>query len=253
MLQKTLAAVAAVMGIALLAVGACSPNEVASPACGPTMPRHPLRAGSPRPFDPTACTSEEILDYYAACSLGSWRGTCDAYAAHHPKCFGCVHSTFDDAEWGPIVVRADLTDGFVNEGGCIAILRGDTSPKSCGAAQSRFDLCLSQACAGCPAVTAIGVEELTACFRDPNILAICEAVLPKDDRVCGALGRDDPAIACVGPGGDEPYADQIKRYARMWCSSSRGGDAGADAATAVDAGPDARADGASLQDAAGDQ
>jgi hypothetical protein len=125
-------------------------NQDVNTACGPNMidPTAIIWA-KPRPINAMGCNSQEIQDFLNICINGTSTSACTAWQTAHMTCNTCLNSNEGDQSFGPLINTASSGYIFVNDGGCIALLTGDTSDTGCGAAQWKTSDCEDDACAMC--------------------------------------------------------------------------------------------------------
>jgi hypothetical protein len=129
-------------------------------------------------------------------------------------CAACLDSGGQITQlFGPFTVRASgVLDG--NVGGCVALLEGDGSAESCGAAVQAQADCLADACAGCPTVNVAGdLVAYDRCLADAagGVCAVYAAGASCADR--------DPAAAkCRSTSWSSPV-DWVRFMAELFCGT----------------------------------
>lgn len=131
--------------------------DVAVPDTGPSCTPATVAPGDltwtpPHAPDLTACSDQQIQDYFTNCLPGS--GTsCATYEklTANAACIKCIISQKTDATYGPLIA---VPNGVVyaNTGGCVALEQGDVTNTGCGAKiweeSECEDLACSDNCAG---------------------------------------------------------------------------------------------------------
>jgi hypothetical protein len=100
-----------------------------------------------------ACTHSQIEKIYTSCDFDSpfWDTTeCRTFEVDpaNAPCLDCMYSIEGDPSYGAILF---LRDGHrrTNDGGCMALIDGDTGASGCGAAFWALERCGDTACEAC--------------------------------------------------------------------------------------------------------
>src|SRR5207253_6997031 len=105
---------------------------------------------------------------------------------------------------------------FLNRGGCVALLDGDASDTSCGAAKYRLDACEMASCATCNSDVAASADCQTRADS-----WYCANAVSKRDACATRLGDDDssPYAAC---GRDsEDFVTAARKVFTVFCGPAR--------------------------------
>jgi hypothetical protein len=137
----------------------CAPVSVASYFPSPLVPpRAPANA----------CTANELAAFFGACVDDATSAACTAFQTSDSACSACLLSQQTDASWGAVVVGLGKTK--INIAGCIALVQGDASAKSCAQHASDELGCEAYACDGvCPVTADAGEQSYEACIEEATI------------------------------------------------------------------------------------
>lgn len=149
----------------------CTPSNVNASDLSWTPPRTP---------DPSACSDQQIADYFAACLTAPFTN-CKTFtgATINKNCVTCLSSTEGkDTQFGPLIFVPNNVV-YINTGGCIAIETGDVSATGCGAKVWEASQCEDLACsANCTGATFTDYQACTNAAATgtcaPEIAAQCD-------------------------------------------------------------------------------
>lgn len=140
---------------------------------GPTCAPGPFDGSTltwqpPHAAQPTACSSQQLNDYYTNCWNAQTKNTnnCNAWKTANPACLSCMYSNeLGDAGSWSTIINTGTGVVYPNTGGCIALELNDTSATGCGA-KAWFALdCQDDTCApSCP----IDPNNVNASFQAYN-------------------------------------------------------------------------------------
>ncbi|MBX3186586.1 MAG: hypothetical protein KF819_06210 [Labilithrix sp.] len=182
---------ASLVGLAALAVSACSndgasetgvaatepadggataPPKTSAPDAGEHDDAEPKTCMDAKPFDATkvayrppavkagSCTTADIAtfdDYLRDHPQASVEELTSAMTKQSKSCSACIFGKSDDASWAAIV--SDGTSASLNAGGCVSVVSGEDD---CGRAYQQWNTCINHVCAACSG------DERTQCNKD---------------------------------------------------------------------------------------
>lgn len=185
----------------------CAAGSVA-PGSIPWVPPH---------AQPTACTSQQIDAFYAACiGPSSTDSACKAFgsAVDTAACYFCIFSLSTDPTYGAIVYTpfpGGLAYTELNTGGCIAVL--DPCNAECGHAVQALARCQDESCkTGC-----LALADFKSCVAGSQMCGTCLGYYEVANDCSQSLIRTMSAGAtCVLPEPD--YETAFKVTAQSICS-----------------------------------
>ena len=204
--------------------GNTSIGEDDAGACAPTMPTERAAPKSIAPFQPGACTTEELSSYISEC-LKSDGDKCAAYKSASATCAACIETKSTDDAWGPIVFYEGRTYYDYDQGGCIANVTGDLSAEGCGAAQTAYLECRHAACNAC-ITNAFDLSPFYECETGLAVDKTCATEKGHVQVACQAYFASSPKDACQAAGlSSDAY---ILQLITAWCGPgpSDAGDGG---------------------------
>lgn len=171
--------------------------------------------------DDTACTTQEVSDYWDACLKEPAKtekdGSCTAWKAAHKKCGDCAEPTDNS---GPIQWHSNRNVITVNLGGCLAIKQNKPNPGDCGESVHNVQSCRRDACLYClpnPPSTA-DYENYEKCVASAASAGICASYKNVQDTACtGINAAGAPTLACLKDGA-ENFDVHEKRVIGIFCS-----------------------------------
>jgi len=197
---------------------ACSPQPLTA-----TPMWHP-----PTPFNPSACTANQVNGFVQSCLNGSY-AVCDAFRQQNPGCAACAYTSVDDPLWGPVVDNRKTNFLQINKGGCFALATGESDGTGCGGALQLHDVCLDDTCRGCFPLTTT-LTPLNNCESDPQTDTVCASYVAQASVKCPKTAPP-AAQKCVLS--NTSFETNVTNYVALWCSPPD--DAGVDAGDAGDA------------------
>jgi hypothetical protein len=192
----------------------------------------------PNPVNPTACSAQEITDYYAKCydSTTSTTQACTAFQNAAKNCVKCMVTLSTATKWGALI----STDGVItaNIGGCIALKDGDVTANGCGAKYQATYQCGLAACeANCP-VTSDDPKSFPAyqkCLSDAK-KTVCKTY---EDAKCKSTTPGDAVDTCQDTA--QGFQDYFTIMGKVFCGGYAS-DGGASDGGSSDAASDAPSD-----------
>ncbi len=160
---------------------------------------------------PSLCTNAAIVEARTAClSPSSTKPGCDAFIAATKACARCVFGGLEDDDPAKVPVGAilplSLTAVAPNVGACAALVIGRAE---CAVPVSRELVCVSTACATCPAGSST-----TACHAQATD-GICKGV---GDAACSAA-IDASSAQWLPQCSGTTFADAFDKVARVLCGA----------------------------------
>lgn len=209
--------------------GDSSTVEVAPPpACGEAdvslfTPTWQQAWVPPAPFGGSACTDNQIYDYYVTCGFANVLdpSTC-ATKLNQPNsldCFTCLAPT--STAVGPFKAATDVCGRplSLNVGGCIANVLGTT----CASAWMTANQCSQIACSTC----SCGGGEDFPDSKDPCVASGGSGCDAERANAACALSSTDPTVkACLAA--VDPSGNAILAFAKLFCGGAPPSDAGTD-------------------------
>jgi hypothetical protein len=102
-----------------------------------------------------ACSTAQINQFLSSCVAPATKATtaCESFEAapQNAGCAACLVTPDTAPEYGPFVSHGADATYEINEGGCVALALGETTPAGCGAQLQALIECNASACANCPA------------------------------------------------------------------------------------------------------
>ncbi len=198
----------------------------------------------PNPVNPTACSAQEITDYYAKCydATTSTTQACTAFQNAAKNCVKCMVTVSTATKWGALI----STDGVItaNIGGCIALKEGDVTANGCGAKYQATYQCGLAACeANCPILSDdnnVSFKAYQKCLSDAK-KTVCKTY---EDAKCKSTAPGDAVDLCQDQA--QGFQDYFTIMGTVFCGgyTSDGGvsDAGSDASSSDASSSDASSD-----------
>jgi hypothetical protein len=167
-----------------------------------------------------ACTPEQAAAFFSQCLDTD----CEAFMAEAPECVSCALSYAGrDTTYGAFYGYPELGIGFVNEGGCVAALSGDTSKTGCGAVMQALEDCTIAACGDCPRVGS--TEEYSACL-DASLTTSCAGYDAASNECFAAVAADNPSVLQCKRAPNERLEGLITRMVTLFCGEGGAGGGG---------------------------
>lgn len=185
----------------------------------------------PVPANPSACSAQEIDDFYSKCydSTTSNTTACSAFNKASASCVKCMVTVSTATKWGALI----STDGVVtaNIGGCIAIKDGNLAADGCGAKYEAAYQCGLAACeTNCPIVSddnGASFKAYQTCLSNAR-KGVCKKF---EDAKCKSAAPGDAVDLCQDTASN--FGDYFHIMGTVFCGgyASDGGapDAGSDA------------------------
>lgn len=175
----------------------------------------------PATVDGTACTAQEVTDYWDACLKEPAKtekdGSCAAWKAAHKKCGDCAEPTDNS---GPIQWHSNRNVITVNLGACIAIKQNKPAAGDCGESIHNTQTCRRDACLYClpnPPSTA-DYENYEKCVAASATAGVCASYKNVQDTACTGINTAGaPTLACLKDGA-ENFDVHEKRVIAIFCS-----------------------------------
>lgn len=191
----------------------------------------------PAAANATACSDQQISDYYADClNPNAPTGACTTWQGitANANCAKCLVTQESASAWGPLIAVPNNVL-YANIGGCIALETGDTTSSGCGAkawqASQCEDLSCSNNCAGS------AFTDYQACTQ----AAATGTCAPEIAAECDLSDAGAIYATCVN---HQDFQSYFLAIAPVFCggysADAGAGDAGSDAST--DAATDAPSD-----------
>jgi len=214
----------------------------AAPGCVPgTVNPSDLSWTPPATPDASACSDQQIQDYYTNCLPGTgnscttWEGV-----TANANCAKCLITSESASAWGPLISVPNNVV-YANAGGCIALEQGDTSSSGCGAKAWEASQCEDLACSdNCSGST---FQEYQACTQSAAT-GTCASEIAAE---CNLADAGNVAPCNLGA---TTFQDLYVSIATVFCGgfpadagTTDAGDAGTDASDAATDAPDDAPDG----------
>jgi hypothetical protein len=227
---------------------------------GPTCTPQSVAGWTPAWKAPTgahqgACGAGEASALIDACfGDDATEESCSEAETTYAACDTCLFTDDTASQWGPIVYFSEVDYYDTNEGGCVALVTGETAATGCGAKlNAAYDCGLAACGAVCPVNTDADFVALDKCLAaaeaDP---AMCKTYVDEANTCYEAALTAHPEVSMCAWDGTEDYLEVFKRVGELFCgeeAADGGTDAGEDAAGEDAAGEDALVE-AEAQDAA---
>ncbi len=185
--------------------GACSPTDNSGSFTPKWTP--------PRQPNPSACSDQQIADYFAFCYDPNTSNTtkCSQFTSQSPNkaCVSCISSKQTDAAYGVLISTGGVA--YANVAGCIALLTGDTSDTGCGAKEWASTDCVDDACkANCPVTDQASFQLYDQCTKQAGA-ASCKQYA---DAQCDLSDAGSVYDICVN---HQAFADYYTAIAPVFC------------------------------------
>ncbi|MBI5534338.1 MAG: hypothetical protein HY898_16565 [Deltaproteobacteria bacterium] len=180
------------------------------------------------------CKAGETVALMEACfGANATESGCAAAETQYADCNTCLYTDDTASQWGPVVYFSGVELYDRNEGGCFALLMGDTSATGCGAKLNAAYDCGIASCGGvCPTSTDAEYEAFNNCIASAAAdAAFCKTYQDAADACAtAALAADggEALNACVW-GDSEDWLVVAERIGEIFCGvepSDGGADSG---------------------------
>lgn len=227
--------------------GGPPPDTDAAGICAPDLPAGYSSTYSPPLTTNTACTSDQVQQFYTQCFDPAATSTaCNAFVNANKSCVNCMYTAQGSSAYGA-VISLDNGTAEANISGCLALVDGDNSATSCAAKYQAGQFCEIDACNGCTIDSTDNTTftAFTKCETNAGT-SVCAGY--ESD---GGCEKDPKYAACNKPTTFEQYMITL---GNLICASGNVSDAGSDAGDAgiTDASDDASDSSDDASDAADD-
>jgi hypothetical protein len=173
-------------------------GEAGTVTCAPKLP-DPFTPAWKAPTKSSACTTEELGLYFAACVQNPGKteadGTCAKFKTDHASCGACAEPADNS---GPIQWLLGRKLLRLNIAGCIAVEQEgtDAGASGCGEAYNAAVQCTRESCYSC--ITDANSNSLfNECQKKVTMQGICKSYETAQGTACqGYKNAGSPALAC---------------------------------------------------------
>ncbi|WP_146652928.1 hypothetical protein [Labilithrix luteola] len=187
--------------------------------CSPKIPDDYKATWAKPVVDHTACTADELTDYFNACLADpNKKDQCATFAAAHDKCVKCTEPADGS---GPIQWFMDRLYYALNVPSCIALVEGNTADDSCGAAYNAVLQCTRVACEGCLATGGNFDTDFKSCRTNAQGTGLCKSYdTVRADTCKNVTSAGSDATVTCSPGSSTPV-EHYTRVMTLFCGPTR--------------------------------